>query len=488
LSRKNIGIIGSGIAGLSAAVHLQSSGHTVHVFEANSYPGGKLTDFNQDGFRFDAGPSLFTMPHLLDSVFEAAGKNPRDYYKYIPINPACNYLWPDGTRFEAPSDPEDFSRKAAANFKVPEKKLKRYFNKSGELYDITEDVFLKSSLHRAGTYLKGSTLKSFLQLYKANLFSSMNAVNSTALDNPKLVQLFNRYATYNGSDPFRAPGTLTVIPTLEHRWGTWLPEGGMHTITQSLFKLARDIGITFSFNEKVKEIIHDQRGVEGLKTDRGDYQFEKVVSNMDVVPTYRHLLPKVRIPAKVAKQERSTSALIFYWGIEGVFPDLSLHNILWSEDYQNEFHCLFEGKTICDDPTVYINITSKYEQSDAPAGHENWFVMVNAPYLAGQNWEELKKKTRENILKKLNKMLGVDIENRIKTERVLDPQLLQSQTSSHLGSLYGTSSNSKMAAFLRHPNFSSKVKNLYFCGGSVHPGGGIPLCLLSGKIVSDLAG
>jgi diapolycopene oxygenase len=198
-------------------------------------------------------------------------------------------------------------------------------------------------------------------------------------------------------------------------------------------------------------------------------------------------LPDHDIPGRVEKQERSSSALIFYWGMEKKFDKLGLHNIFWSEDYQKEFSLLFEKKEITDDPTIYVNITSKHEKSDAPEGCENWFVMVNAPHVAGQDWEKTELETRKNILEKLSRMLGMDVEPFIKTERVLNPPTIESQTSSHLGSLYGTSSNDRMAAFLRHPNFTSKIKNLYFCGGSVHPGGGIPLCLLSGKIVSDLA-
>jgi phytoene desaturase len=481
-----IGIVGSGIAGLSAAVHLAANGHKVTVFEANSYAGGKLHSFDTNGYRFDAGPSLFTMPHLLDSVFEAAGKNPRDYYNYKRIDPGCHYFWEDGTRFNAHADKTAFAEAAANTFNTTHAAVSDYLAKAFELYDITEDVFLKNSLHKIGTYTKWSTMKSMAQLYKARLFTSMHDVNARLLTDEKLVQLFDRYATYNGSDPYRAPGTLTVIPTLEYRWGTYLPEGGMHNITKSLYKLATDVGVTFHFDEKAEYIETSNDKAVGINTTRGNYQFDKVVSNMDVVPTYNILLKKHAPPKRYLKQERSSSALIFYWGINRSFKELGLHNILWSEDYREEFRQLFEEKDIYHDPTVYINITSKHETADAPAGCENWFVMVNAPYMSGQDWELLRSKTRVAIISKLSRMLGTDIEKHIVAEEILDPPLIQSQTSSYLGSLYGTSSNSMMAAFLRHPNFNQNIKNLYFCGGSVHPGGGIPLCLLSGKLVSQL--
>ena len=186
------------------------------------------------------------------------------------------------------------------------------------------------------------------------------------------------------------------------------------------------------------------------------------------------------------KQERSSSALIFYWGIKKTFATLGLHNIFFSEDYKAEFDAMFKQQAIHPDPTVYINISSKMQVSDAPQGCENWFTMINVPNNTGQNWDALIAEARKNIIKKLNKNLGIDLESLIENESILDPRTIESRTSSFRGSLYGTSSNSQFAAFLRHANFSKSIKNLYFVGGSVHPGGGIPLALLSAKIVADM--
>jgi phytoene dehydrogenase-like protein len=185
-------------------------------------------------------------------------------------------------------------------------------------------------------------------------------------------------------------------------------------------------------------------------------------------------------------QEKTSSALIFYWGINRSYQELDLHNILFADNYENEFEQLFQNQTICKDPTVYINITSKYNSSDAPDGCENWFVMINVPNNQGQDWESLTREARKHIIEKINRLLVTDIENHIATEEVLDPITIEQKTGSHAGALYGNASNNRFAAFLRHKNFSSNIKGLYFCGGSVHPGGGIPLCLNSAKIVSKL--
>jgi len=202
--------------------------------------------------------------------------------------------------------------------------------------------------------------------------------------------------------------------------------------------------------------------------------------------TYKKLLKDEQQPQKILKQERSSSALIFYWGIKKVFPSLGLHNIFFSNNYEEEFKHLFQSKTVYQDPTVYINISSKYKKDDAPEGCENWFTMINVPNNIGQDWEQFKIDARANILKKLSKNFNQDIEALIVTESVLDPVAIEEKTSSYRGSLYGTSSNNQFAAFLRHANFSKKIKNLYFVGGSVHPGGGIPLALLSAKIVAEM--
>ena len=207
---------------------------------------------------------------------------------------------------------------------------------------------------------------------------------------------------------------------------------------------------------------------------------------MDIFSTYKKLLKDQKHPEKTLRQERSSSAIIFYWGIKRKFAELDLHNILFSDNYRKEFDHIFEHKNLFEDPTVYINITSKELLSDAPSGGENWFVMINAPGDFGQNWDSLVAQARKNIIDKVNRLMGINIEPLIEAEDILTPPLIEKRTGSYRGSLYGAASNSKFAAFLRHPNFSSKIKGLYCCGGSVHPGGGIPLCLLSAKITSDL--
>lgn len=486
MSKLKIAVIGSGIGGLSAAVRLQAQGHEVTVFEANDYPGGKIAEIRLGDYRFDAGPSLFTMPENLTELFEIAGKNPADYFTYRPVGESCRYFYPDGTALTAWEDRDKFAKECETVLGVNPDTVVNFLKHSKELYDLTAHLFLKKSLHKLSTYLNAETVKSFLQLHKLELTKTMNRTNEQRLKHPKLVQLFNRFATYNGSNPYVAPGILNIIPHLEFNIGTYFANGGMINVARSAYHLAKDIGVEFRMNSPVDQIIVKHKRACGVKVVGEEIPFDRVVSNMDIVPTYRKLLPDQRAPEKTMKQERSTSAIIFYWGIRKQFEHLGLQNIFFSDDYKKEFDYLFQKKDIFNDPTVYVHISSVMEPADAPEGCSNWFVMMNAPNDVGQDWDEMIARTRKNVLHKLSKMLGTEIEPLIQEESLLDPRLIEARTASYQGSLYGASSNGLFASFIRHPNFSQNIKGLYFCGGSVHPGGGIPLCLLSGKIVADL--
>lgn len=479
-------IVGAGLAGIANAIRLSQKGYQITVYEANNYAGGKLSDFKQGDYRFDAGPSLFTMPQYVDELFKLAGKNPTDYFEYEKLEKICKYFWDDRTTLTAFADVDKFAAEVENNTNSTGKEIKNFLKNSETIYEITHKVFLEKSLHLLSTYTNTNTAKSFLRFGEIDAFRSMAKANQSFFSDAKMVQYANRFATYNGSNPYKAPATLNIIPHLEQNFGAYFPKGGMYAITQSLVKLAEDLGVVFKFNTQVDEIVVENKQVKGVKIGEQFIESNVVVSNMDVYFTYKKLLKDQKQPQKILKQERSSSALIFYWGIKKEFKDLSLHNIFFSNNYKEEFDAIFKHKSIFNDPTVYVNISSKLKADDAPIGCENWFTMVNVPNNNGQNWDALITATRKNIINKLNKNLGVDIEKLIENESILDPRLIESKTSSFRGSLYGTSSNNQFAAFLRHANFSKQIKNLYFVGGSVHPGGGIPLALLSAKIVADM--
>lgn len=479
-------IIGSGIAGIAAAIRLQLKGYQVTVFEANSYPGGKLSELTRKGYRFDAGPSLFTLPEQIEELFFLAGKKTEENFQYVRLPVTCHYFWEDGTTLKAHSDVDKFAREAESVLGERAENIQKALQKSDYIYRHLSPLFMHRSLHRWNTWTNKEALKSYLKMGKLGIFQTMNQANEQQFDNPKLVQLFNRYATYNGSNPYQTPATLNIIPHLEFNIGAFFPKKGMHDITMSLYKLAVESGVVFHFDSKVDEVIVKDHKAVGVQVKGQDIHADVVVNNMDMVNAYKTILKKQSQPKKLLNQPKSSSALIFYWGIKENFPQLDLHNILFSKDYKAEFEAIFHKGEIHPDPTVYINITSVYKPDDAPERCMNWFTMINVPNNQGQDWDQMISDARNNIIRKINNVLKTDIEKLIEVEEVLEPRTIESKTSSAQGALYGNSSNNRYAAFLRHANFSSKIDNLYFCGGSVHPGGGIPLCLLSAKIMSEM--
>lgn len=479
-------IVGAGIAGIASAIRWARKGYTVHVHEANSYPGGKLSQFQLGDYRFDAGPSLFTLPFLVDELFTLCGEDPRDHFNYLKKTEECRYFWDDGTRLTAHSDPAEFASEAERVLGEPAKHVRAHLDLARRQYEATKGLFLERSLHKASTYLRRDALPALAALPSLKLTQTMHAVHAQRFRSPKMVQLFDRFATYNGSTPYQAPGTLAMIPHLEFGFGTFVPYGGMVAITESLVALAERQGVQFHYGQRVERILVANRRATGLLVGGTELPADVVVSNMDVTPTYRRLLPDLKAPEKTLSQERSSSALIFYWGVRREFPELDLHNILFANDYEAEFRDLFERKTLHGDPTVYIHITSKDLEGEAPVGGENWFVMINAPADYGQDWASWRAIARASVLAKIERALGIDVAPLIEVEEVIDPPTIQSRTGSDRGALYGASSNNAMAAFLRHPNFHRQIPNLFFVGGSAHPGGGIPLCLLSAKIAADL--
>ncbi|TAE41387.1 MAG: phytoene desaturase [Runella slithyformis] len=494
---KKAAIIGAGIAGIAASIRLAVRGYQVEVFEANSYAGGKLSSFELNGYRFDAGPSLFTMPQLVEELFTLAGRDPKQHFEYLKLDETCRYFWDDGTRLTAHANQAAFAQEIEQKLGEPAQNVERHLADSAVKYDVTEKLFLHRSLHKIGTYFNRDALKGYLNLHRLDAFKTMNRANEQRFEQPRTVQLFNRYATYNGSDPYQTPATMNIIPHLEYNIGAFFPKNGMVDITNSLVKLAQELGVKFHFNTKVTDLQTTENKIIGLSCVGAEHNnqqfnhsitqpFDLVISNMDVVNTFRKLLPRAAQPERILRQPKSSSALIFYWGIKQRFPALGLHNILFSDNYKAEFEHIFKQKTLYHDPTVYINITSKHKPDDAPTDGENWFVMVNAPNNDGQDWDALIAQTRQNMIQKISKSIGQDMSQLIEYEAILDPRSIESKTSSSQGALYGNSSNNRFAAFLRHANFSSQFNNLYFVGGSVHPGGGIPLAILSAKIATDL--
>jgi phytoene desaturase len=487
LSKQKAIIIGAGVAGLACAIRLAAQGFEVSVFEKNKYPGGKLYVFEKDGYRFDTGPSLFVQPQNIEELCRVSGENIHNYLHYKPVEIACRYFYEDGTLINAYTNAEKFAEEIEQKTGEASKHVISYLKDAKKIYTNIAGIFLNHSLHKKETWLNTHIFKALKSTKLRYLFSSLDTENKKNFNSSHIVQLFDRFATYSGSNPYKAPAMLKLVSHLEIDEGVYYPQGGMMSINNALYDLAVKKNVQFFFNAPVEKIIVSNKKAKGIIINKDPVFSDVVISNVDAYFTYRDLLNDKHTANKLLQQERSSSALIFYWGINKEFTLLDLHNIFFSNDYEAEFNSIFNDKEPFSDPTIYINITSKMEPGvHAPAGKENWFVMVNVPSTENINDQTVIDAYKKNILAKLNRILHTSVELLIESETVLYPKLIEKQTASYLGALYGISSNSIQAAFLRHPNYSKHIQGLYFAGGSVHPGGGIPLCLKSAKITSDL--
>ncbi|NBV14361.1 MAG: phytoene desaturase [Sphingobacteriia bacterium] len=490
LKSNSVIIIGSGLGGLASAITLASQGYSVRILEKNKQAGGKANEIVSDGFRFDTGPSLLTMDFVFRDIFSEAHKNIENYLSFIPIDPICKYFYPDHTIVNAWRNPEQFSQNLPENLKSEEINFKKYINYCAKIYNLTADLFLLSPLWDYRHLFKIKTWNTLINLRAIDPFRSVHQANKSFFNSTHLIQLFDRYATYNGSNPYQAPATLNIIPHVEMTLGSWYVKGGIYRLIEAFVKLATELGVIISYETEVSEIQHKNKSITGIKLSSGEYiPTNKIICNADVVFTHSHLIqPKILKAEKLAKVEPSSSGLVFLWGINKKHPELSHHNIFFSEDYKAEFDDIFIQKINPTDPTVYVSITSKSDRSHAPENGENWFVLINMPYLQknSPDRESTIILMKQRILSKLKKQ-GVEIlpENII-TEHIISPEDLRNNTHSNAGSIYGISSNSQSAAFLRQPNRCKELRGLYFSGGSAHPGGGMPLVVLSGKHAAHL--
>jgi len=474
-------VIGAGLGGLAASSLLASRGYNVTLFEKNSTHGGKMQELELDEFRFDTGPSLFTMPFILENLFKECGEILSDYLTFEELEPVCRYFFQDGTVFDNFSD-RNRSIENITRF-APEdaEQYAEFLDQSAKLYDQTSDAFLFNPLYSLSD-LKGLKLTDFLGI---DAFTTVSDVVDRNFQSEYLRKFFKRFTTYNGSSPFQAPGTLNVIPHVELNQGGYYVRGGLYRISEALYNLAGKMGVTFQFDAEIVNITVKDRRAESVQIKNGDrVDADIVVANSDATDTILNLLDQKAVSnSKRNKQksiEPSCSGFVVFLGVNKQWEHLKHHNIYFSEDYEKEFRQIFREKTLPDDPTIYIANTSYTDSDHAPENSSNLFILVNSPYVTeNQDWDQLSETYSSFLIEELERR-GLDgLKESITVKDVITPKGFLNRYGSNRGSIYGTSSNSKFAAFLRPRNKFRGLNNLYLVGGSTHPGGGIPLVIQS---------
>ncbi len=486
LTMKRIGIIGGGIGGLAAAIDLQREGYQAVIFEKNDLPGGKLSRLRHDGFSFDLGPTVLTMPYVLRELFESCGRSMEQYLTLRPVEPTCRYHWSDGTIFDAFADRQRLRAELLRVFPADARAVEAFLEDSAMLYDATKDIFLFNEFAGAREFLKPRNLGFLSLLPKLGLASTMYGSLRKRFASPKLVQLFARFATYNGSSPYRAPATLNVIPHVEIGEGAWYPEGGMYAIADALARLANELGVELHTGTTVHAVCRRQGRLTAIVAGEREHPVDAVISNADVLWTYRHLLGPagVPIPRSVERAERSCSGFLMLAAIRGEYSRLAHHNIFFSDDYPEEFRDIFERRRLPRAMTIYISRASASDAALAPPGCESWYMLMNAPASGIDHMDtDAQEEFAASVWQRLERFgLGPEV----LWESRLTPSGIESRYNSADGAIYGASSNSIFSAFLRPRNKAPGLDNLYFAGGSTHPGGGVPLALLSGRITARI--
>lgn len=484
---KHVIVIGAGIGGLSAAIRLAAAGWRVTILEQNAQVGGKMSEWARDGFRWDTGPSVITMRHVFEELFASAGRKLEDYLTLQPVEPLTRYFYPDSTQFDVTNNLAEMTQRIAALDERDVEGYLAYLAYAARLHRITGSVFI---------YDQPPTLQSFARVpvtdwLKADPFRTMQQAIQAHVHSPHLRQLLGRFATYVGGSPYEAPATLNVIAHVELNGGVWYPVGGIYAIARAMTTLATELGVEICTGQGVKAIeVKNDKATGVLLSDGTSLTADAVLANVDVTTVYEKLLPTTpQTHARLQKlkaYEPSCSGFILLLGVDKTHKQLAHHNIFFSRDYQREFQAIFKTRIPADDPTIYVAITSKSDPDHAPAGGENWFVLVNAPALTEDyDWSQQAQAYRNLILDRLADF-GFDIRNHIRSETIFTPVDLQRMSGAYRGALYGPSANSKWTAFRRPHNRCPDIGGLYFAGGTTHPGGGVPMVTLSGKVAADM--
>lgn len=482
-------IIGAGVGGLAAAVRLASTGHEVTVLEQAEDVGGKLGSLEAGGFRWDTGPSLLTMPQVLAETFAAGGVRLQDVLTLRRLDPIAQYRFADGSTVDAAADLDQFcDRLDAALQPGSGDDWRRLHAHAAEMWRVVEQPFLRGPIGGLAGLARRSLRVRDVPVVAPH--RTLRALGLRYLRDARLRMFLDRYATYTGSDPRRSPATLAVIPYIEQRFGGWYVDGGLYGIAQALAETARQRGAGIRTDTDVERIVVSGRDVRGVDLVGGEHvAAEVVVANADATTVYRDLLPPALGAAPLRRLRRATPSLsgfVLLLGVDAAAGPPAHHTVLFPRDYDAEFNAIFGARPVpVADPTLYI--ASPDDPEVAPAGRRSWFVLANAPRAGAVDWNDATAQRYSEHLLSVLAARGIDLSGKIVEHHVVSPADLQRRTRAAGGAIYGTSSNGLRSAFLRPPN-TTPVNGLFLVGGSSHPGGGLPLVLLSAGIVADLVG
>jgi phytoene desaturase len=486
MKTKSVIVIGAGMGGITAAIHLARRGLHVTVVEKNSRPGGRCDRLSRAGHHFDTGPTLFVMPLLYEAEFRTLGTSMHERLNLQRVDPTYHLVFDNGSQLALTSNMKSMQKQLEAIEPGSYAGLLRYLREGEQHYQLVVDRLVNHDFRKVSDFLNIRNLSLLFRVKPlVNHYRNMSAY----FDAPRLKSAFTFQDIYTGLSPFEAPATYSLMPYTELAHGVWYPKGGMYSIVETLTDLAQQAGVEFIFNSAVERIDTNATHARGvLLADGSRLDADVVLANADLPYVYQQLLPQDGMVKALARKRFSCSVISFFWGVDKTYPDLGPHTLFLADDYRENFQCIRRDLGLPANPSLYVHASARLDPSMAPRGQDTLIAIIPVGHLSEngqQNWAELQDLARQHVFRRLRSLGISDLEAHIKFEQTYTPITWAKRYNLVKGSTHGLSHTLTQMACFRPSNRHPRYRNFYFVGASTHPGTGMPTAMVSGRLVSE---
>jgi phytoene desaturase len=474
-------VIGAGIGGITAAIHLAKHDLHVTVVEKNDHPGGRCDRISHEGHHFDTGPTLLVMPLLYEAEFAALGTHLHEALDLQRVDPTYHLVFDDGSQLALTSDMESLQAQLEAIQPGSFQGFQRYFDEGRRHYHLGIEKFVYPDFRKASDFFK---LDNIPLLYQVKPLVKHYANMSHYFTDPRLKAAFTFQDVYMGLSPFEAPATFSMMPYTELAHGVWYPKGGMVQVVEALMTLAREAGVEFVFNTDVERIEVNGKRTSGVAVDGQRLEAEAVLANADLPYVYQNLLPRDGQVKKLARMRYSCSVISFFWGVDKPYASLAPHTLFLADDYRQNFESITHDLSLPANPSLYVHAPTRLDPSMAPDGQDTLIAIVPVGHMSDngdQDWDAIRDQARQDVFRRLRTVGIHDLDQHIKFELNFIPPSWRKRYNLVKGSTHGLCHNLTQLGYFRPDYQHPRYHNLYFTGASTRPGTGIPSAMVSGR-------